>query len=201
VGDDENGPVPVVTSAPNVRLKSRVVVALAGSKVRTTSSSNTETTTMIVKPTTVGGKLSRGILCDSKMLGWTGGAIGVAVNLPSDDNVEFTIGSAPPKMKPRYKGGDGNNDDNHDAAAAIGPVTEGLFERKLSEYWMEYCLVCVNAPLCLFSLEQNIFTLSFFNFVCVGVCLNHSPTMIYISSSSLSDPFLFQRFFFFFLSL
>jgi tRNA-binding EMAP/Myf-like protein len=146
IGDEENGPIPVVTSAPNVRLESRVVVALAGSKVRCSSSSSsnttteTTTTTMIVKPTTIGGKLSRGILCDSKMLGWTGGAAGVAVNLPNNDNnnnVEYAIGSAPPKTKPRFQGDRGNNNDhdNNDTSASIaGPVTGGLFERKLSKF-------------------------------------------------------------------
>jgi tRNA-binding EMAP/Myf-like protein len=115
-------PLPVVTSAPNVRLQSRVVVALCGSTVITEEGGELQ-----LKPTTVGGHVSEGMLCDSKMLGWTGGASGVAVNLPD----EFEIGSPPPTTKPRPKGVE-------DTAEDAGPVAGGLFERKLSECWLNH---------------------------------------------------------------
>ena len=76
-----------------------------------------------VQKTAVGGVMSEGIFCDSKMLGWTGGAAGVAAQIP--DTVP--IGAAPPATKPRPGG----------AAATTEPLpastTEGLFEKKLSK--------------------------------------------------------------------
>ena len=130
-------PIPVVTNAPNVRLQSRVVVALAGSFVVTQEGGELE-----LKKTTVGGKQSHGMLCDSKMLGWQGGAAGVAVNLPE----EYEIGTAPPSQKPRPKGAESTATA---AAADAGPVTGGLFERKLSELcifliWNELLLACLS---------------------------------------------------------
>ena len=116
IGDAE--PVPIVTSAPNVRDDSRVVVALAGSKVL-----NEEGEEIALQKTSVGGKMSHGMLCDSRMLNWQGGASGIAVQVPP----EFELGSAPPASKPRPKG------DDSGSAEADGPVTGGLFERKLSK--------------------------------------------------------------------
>ena len=52
----------------------------------------------MVKKTTVGGKPSLGMLCDSVMLGWAGGSAGAAVLLPA--SVEN--GSEPPSEKPVY---------------------------------------------------------------------------------------------------
>jgi phenylalanyl-tRNA synthetase beta chain len=117
VGDAEL--VPVVTSAPNVRDKSRVVVALAGSSVI-----NEEGEEMKLQKTSVGGKMSHGMLCDSRMLLWQGGATGVAVQMPP----EFEIGSPPPTSKPRPKGTGDDDTGSNDA-----PLTTGLFERKLSK--------------------------------------------------------------------
>jgi tRNA-binding EMAP/Myf-like protein len=116
--DNDDDLVPVVTSAPNVREQSRVAVALAGSTVLTDDGEELKLT-----KTTVGGKMSHGMLCDSKMLGWSGGASGVAVQIPDD----IAIGSSPPSSKPRPKG-DTDNDEG-----AGGPPTGGLFERKLSK--------------------------------------------------------------------
>ena len=114
IGDDE--PVTIVTSAPNVRDGSRVVVAPAGTTVM-----NDEGEEMQVTKTSVGGTMSAGMLCDSKMLGWSGGAAGVAVQVPES----IAIGEAPPASKPRPKG--------EEEAAPAGPVTDGLFERKLTK--------------------------------------------------------------------
>lgn len=125
IGNDDDAPIPVVTNAPNVRLQSRVVVALCGSTVLTEEGEE-----LLLKPTTIAGHLSQGMLCDSKMLGWTGGASGVAVNLPD----EYPIGSAPPSQKPRPKSAE-------EESADAGPVKGGLFERKLSELAL-LCIVC-----------------------------------------------------------
>jgi hypothetical protein len=65
--------------------------------------------------------MSEGMLCDSRMLGWSGGAAGVAVQI--QDSVE--IGSPPPASKPRP--GQGGED--------LPPAEEvkGLFEKKLTK--------------------------------------------------------------------
>mmetsp|Transcript_25416 Transcript_25416/g.35640 ORF Transcript_25416/g.35640 Transcript_25416/m.35640 type:complete len:184 (-) Transcript_25416:185-736(-) len=108
----------VVTSATNVREGSRIVVAPVGS-----SFIDKEGEERPVTKATVGGVVSEGMLCDSTMLGWTGGAKGIAVQIPE----EFAVGSAPPSSKPR-KG-------EHDkpAAEADKPLEGGLFERKLTK--------------------------------------------------------------------
>jgi hypothetical protein len=66
-------PVAVVTSASNVRTGSRVIVALAGTSIITGEGEE-----VTVQRTSVGGVTSDGILCDSRMLGWSGGGSGVA---------------------------------------------------------------------------------------------------------------------------
>jgi tRNA-binding EMAP/Myf-like protein len=109
-------PLTVVTSAPNVREGSRVAVAPVGSTVITEEGDELK-----IEKTTVGGAVSEGMLCDSRMLGWTGGAAGIAVQIP--ESVE--IGSAPPATKPRPNEGT--------EEAPSGPVTGGLFERKLTK--------------------------------------------------------------------
>jgi tRNA-binding EMAP/Myf-like protein len=129
VGDEEL--VPVVTSASNVREKSRVVVALAGSSVI-----DDEGEEMKLQKTTVGGKMSHGMLCDSRMLSWQGGAVGVAVQMPP----EFEIGSPPPSSKPRPKATGGDDDGS---AEASGSLTGGLFERKLSKYTMYWLIIYI----------------------------------------------------------
>ncbi len=97
----------------------RVVVALAGSSIL-----GDDGEMMQVGKATVGGVISEGMLCDSRMLGWTGGAKGIAVNLP--DN--FDIGAAPPSSKPRPNDGSSN-----DAGAEPAAPLPGLFEKKLSK--------------------------------------------------------------------
>eukprot|EP00546_Thalassionema_frauenfeldii_P006364 CAMPEP_0178926366 /NCGR_PEP_ID=MMETSP0786-20121207/18491_1 /TAXON_ID=186022 /ORGANISM="Thalassionema frauenfeldii, Strain CCMP 1798" /LENGTH=166 /DNA_ID=CAMNT_0020601477 /DNA_START=100 /DNA_END=597 /DNA_ORIENTATION=+ len=109
-------PITVVTSAPNVRDGSRVVVAPSGSTII-----NDEGEEMKVEKTSVGGVMSHGMLCDSKMLGWSGGAAGVAVQVP--DN--FPLGAAPPSSKPRPK--------EEESSVSTAPVQDGLFQPKLSK--------------------------------------------------------------------
>jgi hypothetical protein len=50
-----------------------------------------------IQKTNVGGILSEGMLCDSVMLGWLGGAAGLCVQVPP----HFELGSEAPKTKPR----------------------------------------------------------------------------------------------------
>mmetsp|Transcript_31946 Transcript_31946/g.48600 ORF Transcript_31946/g.48600 Transcript_31946/m.48600 type:complete len:172 (+) Transcript_31946:67-582(+) len=107
--------ITVVTSAPNVRNGSRVVVAPAGSTII-----NDEGEDMKVEKTSVGGIMSHGMLCDSTMLGWSGGAAGVAVQVPES----VALGEAPPPSKPRPK---------EEESALTGPVQDGLFKPKLTK--------------------------------------------------------------------
>lgn len=78
---------------------------------------------MELKNTSVGGIVSEGMFCDARMLGWAGGAAGIAVQIPGD----FEIGSAPPASKPR-KGEEEfkNNEESQ-------PQAEGLFAKKLTK--------------------------------------------------------------------
>jgi tRNA-binding EMAP/Myf-like protein len=80
-------PVHVVTNAPNAKPGLRVVVALPGAVVGD----------VVVKRTQIGGVPSNGMLCDSPMLGWSGGGAGTAATLP--DSVP--LGSKPPACRPR----------------------------------------------------------------------------------------------------
>lgn len=89
IGAEE--PIKVVTNAPNVRKASRVVVATVGATVKIDGES------VVVKKTVVGGKPSSGMLCDSGMLGWSGGAAKTAAIVPES----FAVGSAPPSERPR----------------------------------------------------------------------------------------------------
>jgi tRNA-binding EMAP/Myf-like protein len=113
---EEDKTLTVVTSASNVRKGSRVVVALAGSTVLGEDGEEIQVT-----KTSVGGVMSEGMLCDSRMLGWSGGAEGIAVQLPES----YPIGSAPPATKPRPK--------EEPAAADAGPVEDGLFAKRLTK--------------------------------------------------------------------
>ena len=120
--DDDGTIITVVTSAANVRVGSRVAVAPVGSTVETDDGS-----LITIQKTTVGGVVSEGMLCDSRMLGWTGGAAGVAVQIP--DSID--IGACPPHEKPR---GNFATTEQSDAAAAIPAVeVKPLFEKKLTK--------------------------------------------------------------------
>ena len=97
----------------------RVAVAPAGSTFI-----NEEGSTQQVTKASVGGVVSEGILCDSRMLGWTGGAKGIAVQVPNCCDV----GSSPPSTKPRPTDGTSNDDSTVPVAAA-----PGLYEKKLTK--------------------------------------------------------------------
>lgn len=68
--------------------------------------------------------MSEGIFCDARMLGWVGGAEGVAAQIPAT----VPIGAAPPDTKPR-------SDQECDATEAAVPAVavKPLFEKKLSK--------------------------------------------------------------------
>lgn len=64
------------------------------------------------------------MFCDGKMLGWAGGAQGIAAQVPDS----YELGSAPPTTKPGAppRGGDAS-------AAESAVEVKGLFEKKLSK--------------------------------------------------------------------
>lgn len=110
VGEEKE--VQVVTNAVNVvedKVGKRLVVALEGAEVGG----------IVVEPTRIHGTMSYGMFCDSKMLGWTGGSVGIAVVL--GDDVE--IGSSPPERRPGSR----------DKEEKKTPVEGGLFEKKLTK--------------------------------------------------------------------
>mmetsp|Transcript_19216 Transcript_19216/g.53530 ORF Transcript_19216/g.53530 Transcript_19216/m.53530 type:complete len:181 (-) Transcript_19216:318-860(-) len=116
---DNGQTIPVVTVAPNVRLGSRLAVAPVGSTVLDASGEPME-----VRKTTVGGgHVSEGIFCDSRMLAWEGGSVGIAVQM--DDSLP--LGSPPPGTKPRPKG------DPTTTTELPESNVEGLFKKKLTK--------------------------------------------------------------------
>jgi tRNA-binding EMAP/Myf-like protein len=116
IGDPDNL-ITVVTSAPNVRTKSRLAVAPVGSTVLTPQGEG-----MLISKTSVGGVMSQGMFCDSKMLAWPGGTEGIAAQI--DEGV--AVGAPPPLNKPRPL---------HAEEITILPESEvkGLFEKKLTK--------------------------------------------------------------------
>ena len=54
-----------------------------------------------VKKRSVGGVVSEGMVCDSKMLGWQGGGAGTAALVPA---ATFLPGMPPPPKRPRMDG-------------------------------------------------------------------------------------------------
>ena len=83
--------VTIVTNAPNVRTGTRTVVALIGTEL------DDETK---ITERKISGVTSQGMLCDSKMLKWSGGAEGICVQVPET----FKAGDPAPSTKPRMDG-------------------------------------------------------------------------------------------------
>jgi len=81
--------LPIVTNAKHCEVGKVVVVARVGATLPGMEEP--------VGKATVGGVKSEGMLCDCPMLGWTGGAAGQAVFLPSS----FQPGDSPPQARPR----------------------------------------------------------------------------------------------------
>lgn len=79
-----------------------------------------------ITKTSVGGHMSEGMLCDSKMLGWIGGSEGIAQQIP--DSIE--IGSSPPTSKPKV-----TFDNGTDQSTTVIPAVDvkPLFEKKLTK--------------------------------------------------------------------
>jgi tRNA-binding EMAP/Myf-like protein len=92
IGEEEL--VKIVTNAPNIREGTRTCIATVGTTVEINGSSE------IVRKTSVGGIWSNGMVCDSVMLGWVGGAAGLCVQVPES----FAVGSQAPASKPRLDG-------------------------------------------------------------------------------------------------
>ena len=84
----------IVTNAPNIRDGTRTVVATVGTEV------DMDGETQTIKNTSVGGVVSEGMVCDSVMLSWAGGAAGLCVQLPDS----YPLGSLAPASKPRMDG-------------------------------------------------------------------------------------------------
>ena len=93
IGEDEL--ITVVTNAKNVREGSRVIVATIGTEIEVNGE------VIEIKRTNVGGVYSSGMFMDSLMLGWQGGAVGLAAQVPDS----FKPGDAAPSSKPRMDGG------------------------------------------------------------------------------------------------
>eukprot|EP00536_Pseudo-nitzschia_multiseries_P014391 jgi/Psemu1/310912/fgenesh1_kg.696_\ len=117
VGSGNGETIQVVTVAPNVRQGSRLAVAPIGSTVLDDSGEPME-----VKKTTVGGHVSEGIFCDSRMLAWEGGSIGIAAQMDE----ALALGSTPPSTKPRPKGAPTTTE-------LPESNVEGLFKKKLTK--------------------------------------------------------------------
>jgi hypothetical protein len=101
-----------------MRVHIRLAVALAGATFV-----NDDGEEITVKKTSVGGVMSDGLFCDSKMLGWPGGAEGVAAQIP--DSV--AIGDSPPESKPR------SGKPTSEVEPPASAEGQGLFEKKLSK--------------------------------------------------------------------
>ena len=96
----QGDPIPVVTNASNVRNDTHTVVAIVGTEIEVDGE------TITITRTNVGGVYSEGMLCDSAMCGWVGGAKGICVQVPLD----LPPGSPAPATKPRLGGGGGAED-------------------------------------------------------------------------------------------
>ena len=81
--------VTIVTTAPNVAVGLKVVVAKPGATVKD----------VLIKTATVYGVPSQGMLCDGATLGWKGGGSGAAV-VPDS----YACGATPPTTRPRLDG-------------------------------------------------------------------------------------------------
>lgn len=106
-------PITVVTSASNIG--ERTV-----GKLVCCATVGTEIGDEKVTRRSVGGTMSEGMLMDSPLLGWAGGASGVAVLIPESG---FAPGDKPPMSRPRQG-------DSGAATPPVAPVIETMFERK-----------------------------------------------------------------------
>ncbi len=94
---DESKAIQIVTNAKHIEAGWKVVVALEGAVIPAGAVFGEDPSAIQVKRASVGGTSSSGMLCDSEMLNWSGGAKGVVQRLPDS----FTIGERPPPTRPR----------------------------------------------------------------------------------------------------
>lgn len=95
-GDLESA-VQIVTNAKHIDANELVVVALENAIVPAGAVLDEDPNAIQVKPTSVGGVKSYGMVCDSPMLKWVGGAAGIVQKLPESD---FNVGDRPPATRP-----------------------------------------------------------------------------------------------------
>lgn len=101
---DESSAVQIVTNAKYIEPNWLVVVALENAVVPAGAVIGEDPDALQIKPTSVGGVKSCGMVCDSPMLRWTGGAKGIVQQLPEFDengNPQYFVGNAPPSSRPR----------------------------------------------------------------------------------------------------
>mmetsp|Transcript_12214 Transcript_12214/g.23785 ORF Transcript_12214/g.23785 Transcript_12214/m.23785 type:complete len:180 (+) Transcript_12214:136-675(+) len=91
-------PVQVVTNAKHVNEGALVIVATVGAVVPAGAVVGEDPDAIEIKKTSVGGVASSGMLCDSDMLRWVGGAKGVVQTL---EEADFSVGGCPPSARPR----------------------------------------------------------------------------------------------------
>eukprot|EP00519_Triparma_laevis_P004443 CAMPEP_0182515600 /NCGR_PEP_ID=MMETSP1321-20130603/38478_1 /TAXON_ID=91990 /ORGANISM="Bolidomonas sp., Strain RCC1657" /LENGTH=169 /DNA_ID=CAMNT_0024723047 /DNA_START=131 /DNA_END=636 /DNA_ORIENTATION=+ len=121
-------PITVVTNAPNVRENTRLVVATVGAVIPCNIDPEDDDA-VVISRTSVGGVMSEGMVCDSKMLNWVGGGEGVAVQVPST----FELGSEPPTSKPRMDGGNNPSSRLEEEMEGLKVEAEPLFEKKMTK--------------------------------------------------------------------
>lgn len=95
--DDESTAVQIVTNAKYIEAGWKIVVAMENAVVPAGASIDEDPNAVLIKGCAVGGVMSRGMICDSPMLNWTGGAKGVVQQLPDT----FNVGDKPPASRPR----------------------------------------------------------------------------------------------------
>jgi tRNA-binding EMAP/Myf-like protein len=100
--DAEAATVSVVTNAKYIDEGWLVVVALPGAVVPAGADPEEDSGAVTVAKASVGGRASHGMLCDSPMLGWAGGAAGKLVVLP--EGGDFVVGGKPPAERPAGEG-------------------------------------------------------------------------------------------------
>mmetsp|Transcript_13606 Transcript_13606/g.24241 ORF Transcript_13606/g.24241 Transcript_13606/m.24241 type:complete len:169 (+) Transcript_13606:93-599(+) len=95
VGGD--APLTIVTNAKHMDAGAKIIIAKEGAVVPAGASVDEDPNALTIAPTAVSGVKSFGMVCDAPMLGWTGGAKGVAQKLGDD----FKAGDLPPMERPR----------------------------------------------------------------------------------------------------
>lgn len=101
---DESLAIQIVTNAKYIDESWLVVVALENAVVPAGAIVGEDSDATLIKPTSVGGVKSNGMVCDSPMLAWSGGAKGAVQQLPERDEngtIQFVVGDKPPTSRPR----------------------------------------------------------------------------------------------------